>query len=440
MKKKQYFILGLTAVTGCCVLTVLAYFLPPVQSRVDYRVEELRVLVKSYLNPPEKIDFSQQEQVAAIAQATVYALTPSITPTLAPTLTATLPENTPEPTQTPTATPTPLPGAFRLTGVVYTSQHGRWNYCAPANLTMALSFWGRKDGLTTVGTFLKPYEKDKNVMPYEMANYVEQKTDLAIAVRTAGSAELLKRLLVNGFPVLVEKGAYIKDISGVVSWMGHYEVVTGYDDARQVYITQDSYYTPDFEVDYSTFLQGWRSFNYQFLIVYPKDRDAQIRSLLGPQQVDEKTSWNTALEIATREASSLTGVDQFFAIYNRGSALAALEDYPAAAEAFDRAFTLYATFPEDKSIRPYRILWYQTGPYYAYFFTKRYQDVISKANATIASVLDEPALEESYVWRARAEEALGNKGAAVKDLQEALHYHPGFQPALDELARINQAP
>ncbi len=67
-------------------------------------------------------------------------------------------------------------------------------------------------------------------MPYEMAGFVEQETDLRMIVRTGGDLDLIKRLIAAGFPVMVEKGF---DVPGVDGWMGHYEVVIGYDDARE---------------------------------------------------------------------------------------------------------------------------------------------------------------------------------------------------------------
>jgi hypothetical protein len=314
-------------------------------------------------------------------------------------------------------------------------QHGLWNYCAPANLAMALSYWGWGGDRLDTGKVLKPYQKDKNVMPYEMEAYVREKTDLGVVSRVGGDFDLLKRLLVAEFPVLVEKGAYIKDFTGVVSWMGHYEVITGYDDNRQIFIAQDSYFTPDYEVPYDTFLQGWRSFNYTYLIVYPKDRESEVMSILG-EQADATQNLQYAAQKASNEVYALTEVDQFFAWYNRGTNLKDLQDYSGAAEAYDQAFDIYNSLPEDKSVRPYRILWYQTGPYFAYYYTGRYQAVISLATTAIEAALDEPALEESFYWRAMARYALGDITGAGDDFRESLKYHPDFPPTLEQMAAL----
>ncbi len=78
-----------------------------------------------------------------------------------------------------------------------------------------------------------------------------------------------------GYPVLIEKGVYFHDLTGVVSWMGHYQVVTGYDDAGGVFITQDSFLDPDYQVSYDEMMQGWRAFNYPYIIVFPPDQEAR---------------------------------------------------------------------------------------------------------------------------------------------------------------------
>jgi hypothetical protein len=88
------------------------------------------------------------------------------------------------------------------------------------------------------------------------------------------------------------------------------------------------------------------------------------------------------------------------------------------------------------------MLWYQTGPYFAYFFTQRYYDVISLATTTIDNA-NEPAIEESYYWRGRAfyelyklegkEDYLAH---AKEDFQTSLQWHPNFGPSLAQLQAL----
>lgn len=397
---------------------------PPVRESLAWRLDSLRVAIRYALFPPEEAVFIPQADVSAAVQATLQAMTPSPTPTLTPTATETPPPDLP--TATPEPTPTPIPESVSLTGHTYFDQHGLWNYCAPANLAMGLSYWGWQGDRLDTGRWLKPFDEDKNVMMYEMEAYVLEETSLSAVVRPAGTIELLKRFIAAGLPVLVEKGPFIRDVYGKVTWMGHYALVTGYDDAKREFITQDSYFTPDYPVSYDDLERDWRSFNYLFMVIYPPERHDEVIRLLG-ELSDPPASYQLAARRAQEEIAALEGLEQFFATFNYGTSLVNLQDYAGAASAYDQAFVQMADLPAGE--RPWRILWYQTGPYFAYYFTGRYQDVIDLADNTINTV-DKPYLEESFVWRARAKLAIGDPSAA-DDVRKALEYHPGFPPAVD---------
>jgi tetratricopeptide (TPR) repeat protein len=77
-------------------------------------------------------------------------------------------------------------------------------------------------------------------------------------------------------------------------------------------------------------------------------------------------------------------------------------------------------------------MWYQTGPYWAYYYSGRYQDVINLANNTFKTV-GAPTLEESLYWRGLAEYALGNRQAAVGDVQKSVYYNKNFQAGISKL-------
>lgn len=109
-----------------------------------------------------------------------------------------------------------------------------------------------------------------------------------------------------------------------------------------------------------------------------------------------------------------------------------MQDYAGAA-AYDQAFLIYAGLTQDNSQRPYRMVWYQTGPYWAYFYTGRYQDVINLANVTLATPSVGPTLEESLYWRGMAYYALGQTGPAAKDMLEAVRLNPNFAPGIQRL-------
>ncbi len=414
----------------CFLVGALAYNLPPVNERLAWRVDTWRSEIKYALNPPEQAVFVPQEQVELLVQATLAALTPTEqpTPTQTPTNLPTDPGPTPTPTLTSTATPvpTPLPESVRLTGIRH--EYQKWNNCGPATLSMALSFWKWMGGQDEAAAFMKPNPRDKNVMPYEMAAFVEEQTSLNAVVRVGGNLDTLKRLIASGFPVLVEKGF---EGDRFDDWMGHYGLLNGYDEARQQFWVYDSFVGPDhdFPISYDDILANWRAFNFLYIVIYPLERQEEVMGLLGTH-ADELASYQEAAQIASDEIYALSGRDQYFAWFNRGSNLVKLQDFAGAAAAYDEAFKLYPTIPEKQ--RPWRMLWYQTGPYFAYYYTGRYYDVITLATTTIENA-SEPAIEESFYWRAMARSALGDSAGAIEDYNTSLLWHPGFGPTLYQL-------
>ena len=419
---------NLMIILGVFLFIVLISFLVPgIRERIMWRVDRLWLRVLYAINPPEETIF--------IPNTTNQENTPETDITGLPTPTQFFLTSTPTPAEanetTPTAQPTEIPASFANSGFKYFNQHGVWNYCAPSNLAMALSFWGWPGDRLDVGHYVKPVDNDMNVMPYELADYVNTQTQFKAIVRVAGTIDLLKQLIAAGFPVVVEKGTIIQSTyTGQDEWMGHYSYVTGYDDAMQQFITQDSYYTPDYIVPYSLMEEEWQSFNYVFLVVYPQDKETQVLNLLGELR-DETRSYQIALERASNEIYNKTGIQVFFAWYNRGSSLVNMQDYSGAAEAYDSAFQALADMPEaDVPKKILHVVWYETGPYFAYYYTGRYQDVIDLATQAMSLATSVPYLEESFYWRALARFALGQNADATADLCKSLEYHPNFNPSL----------
>jgi len=426
------------------ILFMISLSLPAVRDRVAWRWDQVRIWMRYTFFPPEEAVFIPKESKKTPAFTLTLTLTPPptstpLTPTNAQTEEVESPPTIlPDPTHTHTPTPTPLPARVTLEGVRYEHQHGLWNYCAPANLAMALSYWGWEGDRMDVGRYLKPEEYDKNVMPYEMVNYITNETDLSAVLRPGGTIELLKLLIANEFPVLIEKGVFTREtLTGRMAWMGHYALLVGYDDAEEHFISRDSYYSPpdyplDFPISYEEIIKEWRGFNYKFLVIYSPELEEDLFPLLG-SFLDEDFAYQNALERAIYEVSYLEEMDLFLAWFNRGTNLVYLYDYGNAAQAFDEAFRLYAEL--SKEIRPYRLMWYRTEPYFAYYYTGRYQDVIDLATTTIDAA-DKPYLEESWYWRAKAKIALGDRDGAIRNLQTSLEYHPGYVPSLEELEAL----
>lgn len=427
-KKRNYTWLIIAGVL--LVILVGISFIPSIRERISFKITTWRSNIFYYFNPPEDIEFNptQQEQMNELVAASMTAMVPTASPTATPTAAPTH-EKSPTPTHTPlpTATPTPIPAKVRLTGVVH--EYQKFNNCGGANLSMALSFWGWEGNQTVTGTYLRPNERDRNVMPYEMVDYVQTQTGFGVVLRYGGDLDMVKRFVAAGFPVLVERGFMVPD----KGWMGHYGVITGFDDAKEVVYIPDSY-EGERSLGYADLLLYWAHFDNIYLVIYPPERESEVMSILGPQ-ADKTYNLSYALQTALDRIATTKGRENFFAWYMKGNILTQQNDFLGAAQAYDSAYEIYNDLPS----KPWRILWYQTGPYYAYYYTARYQDLVTLTNQTL-SYSFEPAIEETWVWRGRAKYKLGDTEGAIADFREALKWHPDWWVAIQELQNLGVTP
>jgi hypothetical protein len=293
---------------GLAALIVIAWALsiiPKVHATIAWRVENLQTQNYYFFNPPWQVVFIPTQQL----QGTI---TPRPTYTTAPlTTTAQF---------TPTVTSTPVPQKVILEGVTFVDQMNRWNYCGPANLTMALKYVGWHGTRDEVGAAIKPGvddpgldaiqrpQTDVNVMPYEMVDFVNDQTPYRAPFRYGGTLDLIKRLIAAGFPVITEKSIYqVLPPENTLQWAGHYAFTTGYDDSQQEFIWQDSYTSnqnipfeqqgKNLRVSYEEYLQSWRAFNYVIIVVYQPEREAELYQVLGNRK-DETWAFQKALDTA----------------------------------------------------------------------------------------------------------------------------------------------
>ncbi len=339
------------------------------------------------------------------------------------------------PTQTPTpvSTPIPIPPAARIAGVRHEFQE--WNNCGPATLAMTLSVFDLNLTQRATAPVLKPNPEDRNVSPHEMAAFVNERTDFQALVRVNGQADTVKRLAANGIPVILEIGIEPPGEFRWMGWYGHYMLVVAYDDAQEQFWIYDSWLGtsevplenagPDGRIlTYEALERDWPHFNRNYIVVYRPDQAQLVADIIGPD-MDDDVMWRNNLEISRQDATA--SPENAFYWFNLGTAYNALGDYESAAAAFDQARTIGL---------PWRMLWYQFGPYEAYYQAGRYEDVILLADTTLK---DRPYFEESFYYKGLAQAALGDAKAARKSLEKAADLNPNFAPAASALAQMKTA-
>lgn len=376
------------------------------------------------LNPTE----TPLESGAAVDPVSDATQAPQPTPTLAPTESGSLPTATSLPANTPTTVPTftptpvPLPVSYSLDTSRLRYHAQGWNNCGPATLTMGMSYFGYTNNQYPAANYLKPNGEDKNVSPYQMEAYVNQiaseNHNVEALYRVGGNMELLKRLIANEFPVIIEKGY---EPSGY-QWMGHYLLLMGYDDSQQTFLAYDSFLGngggSGLRESYDEVENYWWHFNNLFMVIYDPARRTELLDILGDLS-DPRTATTIALENARQVASN--NPEDNWAWFNLGSSYTMLGQYQQAASAFDQAFALEM---------PWRTLWYLHYPYQAYYATQRYDSVLAHTRATESTT---PYVEETFYYRGLVLAAQQDTAGAVRAFNQALSYNRNFTPA--EIAR-----
>lgn len=406
--------------------------IPEVRDRMTPRIARLRVAIKEVVAPPEKSVFVPQGAPTSTQAGEVIATATLPAPTDVPVMVVTV-MATPTVTEVPVAMDTPepiyLPPTTWLEG--FTIEYQTFNNCGPANLSMLLNYWGYLTSQADLKPFLRPSREDRNVNLYEMRDYVNANTQLRAVMRYGGDLTMLKRLVAAGFPVLLERG----HTDPKEGWMGHYSIVNAYNDDRQRVHIPDSL-VGNLYLSYEDLMKDWLHFANIYMVVYPIEREYEVLDILG-SQADEVTNLVSTSEQLVGTIYETSGQDQFFAWYSQGTILTELGRYADAAEAYDQAFLIYPTL--EMKQRPWRLTWYQTGPYRAYYEVGRYQDTLSLAIKTIDDTTED-SLPETWWWAGRAAAALGQYEDAAYYFRQALYWYPGWQLAIDQLAYLGLQP
>ncbi len=354
---------------------------------------------------------------------------------------------TPLPTPTPgalvelaPATVTPLPAsatpmatsmpaylaaapAVELLGLRHEWQ--TWNNCGPATLAMYLSYYGSPLTQADIGPVIRPNKEDKHASVQQLAAYARSQ-GLHTLVRVNGDADRLRLFLSNGIPVMMPTWHVDPKDGG----MGHYRLITGYDDAKGEWILYDSLQSTGtsagqdyrgIRLAYQSFDAWWRVFNRLYMVIYAAEMESVVEAIVG-DDLDDQTMWDRSLRQAQQEVEARP--EDAFAWFTLGTNLLALDRPIEAASAYDQARLIGL---------PFRTMWYQFGAFQAYYDSGRYEEVVALADATIGVTAD---VEELHYWRGRALAALGDVAGARQALERALAQQIAFPEALDALKEL----
>jgi hypothetical protein len=401
------------AIIGFALLALGLYQLPAVRSRLEWRLDAAGAFVRVALNPvgevpaplPLPVVHTTREAITGPLQPTVPTLTAQVQPTMMS------PVESPAPMPSPTA----LPQTVKLPAPAFERQD--WNACGPATLAMHLHMYGWEGDQFTVSEEIKPNRRDRNVNVEELAAYVITSVPgLSVKYRVGGDLAMLKRLLAAGFPVMIEESFTLPEAFWFEDdlWSGHYLLLTGYDDAAQTFIAQDSYIGRNQIVRFASLETSWKTFNRVYLVLYPPDEEDVVAGVLGAEW-NRDANRQHALE-AAQTAVEANPADSF-AWFNLGTNLVYFERYAEAAQAYDRVRELGM---------PQRMLRYQFGPFHAYFHAGRTEDLLAMTEYSLKST---PNSEETLLWQGWGLYRMGDREGALASFNEALAVNPRYGDA-----------
>ncbi len=272
---------------------------------------------------------------------------------------------------------------------------------------MALSYFGINETQQKLGQDLRPYQNpagdndDKSVTLEELAKKA-QDYGLLSYHRPGGNIEQLKLFISYDIPVITR--TWLKQGDDI----GHYRVVRGYDDSTKQITQDDSLQGANLKYSYGDFLNLWQGFNYEYLVLVPKEKKSVAEAILG-KSLNEQTAWEKALKIAEAELSQ--DPENIYTQFNISVAYYHLGNYQKSTE----------TFESVEGKLPFRMLWYQIEPILAYQKLKNYDRVLRLTDEILSN--HNRAFSELYQIRGEVYQDLGKEELAKIEFEKARFYN-----------------
>lgn len=282
-----------------------------------------------------------------------------------------------------------------------------FNNCGPATLSMALSYFDINIDQQELGQALRPYQipggdnDDKSVTLEEVANHAET-YGLTSYLRPNGDMEKLKQLISNDIPVVTRSWLHINED------IGHYRIIRGYDETKQVIIQDDSLEGKNLQIPYADFFEMWKPFNYEYLVIVDDSKKDLVEQILG-EDVDTTTAWSNAkIRIQNELTNDPENIHLRFAL---SRIYYYLNDYKSSVNEFNAV----------ESRLSFRTLWYQIEPIKSLYMDGEYDRVLSLTDKILNN--QNRAFSELYVIRAQIFEKQGNSIREQQEREKATLYN-----------------
>lgn len=318
----------------------------------------------------------------------------------------------------PTPTPTlfPIPANKTLDNGNY-HIFQTFNNCGPAALSMALRFYGINVSQQELGQDLRPYQvpkgdnDDKSVTLEELAQKSKE-YGLVPYHRPMGNPQIVKQFIANDMPVITR--TWTKPNEDI----GHYRVIKGYNENAGTFLQDDSLQNKNLTYAYADFNEIWKKFNYEYLVLVPKEKVELVNAFLG-ENADEKLAWQKAVENSLTELE--TNPSDIYSRFNLSVALFNTGVYENSVEEFEKV----------ENLLPFRTLWYQIEPIEAYYKLGNYERVFEITDRVLN--YHNRAFSELYILRGKIYQKQGDIELARQEFEKAVLYNSNLKEAQDLL-------
>ena len=216
-------------------------------------------------------------------------------------------------------------------------EHADLHNDGAAILSALMRYWGIVENQYHIADQIHPDSLDPFISFSDLERYIsENYTEFMTLNRDNGDRELLIELLHRSIPVIV----FVQNQSTLPFWpgddhiTGSYLLILGYNAQSNTFLFQDTRKGNTLEIPEEELLSCWYPFQRSYMIVYPTEKDEEVREALTENYFEEL---NIQRALTKFKTDSEMLPDNAYAQYNLGTALHKYGDEKGAWDSFQTA-------------------------------------------------------------------------------------------------------
>ena len=163
-----------------------------------------------------------------------------------------------------------------------------YNNCGPTSVSEVLAYWGIARTQYQAQFVLRADNSPSGMAPYGVPSYARS-VGMRALMGVMGTPRLLKALVSNGFPTIVNQWYSVADHTR------HYRPIGAYDDRTGVFVSSDPFGGPNHAISYTDFAAMWAVSNNRFFVLYPPSKAPLLASVLVSAGWDAKEAYQRDL-------------------------------------------------------------------------------------------------------------------------------------------------